>query len=387
MTSESMHGRGYVNGGDSIAANYLKNEFRTIGLKPAGEDYYQKFSFAVNTFPGNISVSLDGKELVSGKDYIVSPSSPDASGTYSAVTADEKLVKNKRRQKKFMTQDFSNKVVMVNDTGKETPMLHDLLGNGFKARAIAVFKDKLTWSVSQNAKDFPLIELLRTSVTQPKKICYTIESKVVYNHPSQNVIGCIRGSVFPDSFVVYTAHYDHLGQMGKDVYFPGANDNASGCAMLLNLAKYYSMPEHLPGYSIAFIAFCGEEAGILGSKYFTEHPLFPLKNIRFLLNMDIMGTGEDGITVVNGSVFKNEFEKLKQINAENNYIKDVNIRGKARNSDHFYFSENGVHAFFIYSMGGIKAYHDIYDKAETLPLNQFQNLFLLITKFGEYLQK
>jgi hypothetical protein len=101
--------------------------------------------------------------------------------------------------------------------------------------------------------------------------------------------------------------------------------------------------------------------------------------------MDIMGTGEDGITVVNGTLFKNEFDKLKQINLEHNFIKDVKIRGKAANSDHYFFSEHGVHACFIYTMGGIKAYHDIYDKAETLPLNEFQNLFELITKFGDSL--
>ncbi|MCX6294627.1 MAG: M20/M25/M40 family metallo-hydrolase, partial [Bacteroidetes bacterium] len=188
-------------------------------------------------------------------------------------------------------------------------------------------------------------------------------------------------------FIVYTAHYDHLGQMGEEIFFPGANDNASGSAMLLNLARYYSMTEHKPKCSIAFIAFCGEEAGLLGSKYYTEHPVFPLKNIKFVLNMDIMGTGEDGITVVNGSVFKNEFDKLKEINTQNNFIKDVKIRGKAANSDHYCFSEKGVKAFFIYSMGGIKAYHDIYDRAETLPLNEFENLFKLITAFGDYLQQ
>ena len=103
--------------------------------------------------------------------------------------------------------------------------------------------------------------------------------------------------------------------------------------------------------------------------------------------MDIMGTGEDGITVVNGSVFKKEFDKLKEINTQNNFIKDVKIRGKAANSDHYLFSEKGVKAFFIYTMGGIKAYHDIYDKSETLPLTEFGDLFLLLTDFATSLQR
>jgi hypothetical protein len=102
--------------------------------------------------------------------------------------------------------------------------------------------------------------------------------------------------------------------------------------------------------------------------------------------MDIMGTGEDGITVVNGSVFKPEFDALKKINDDNGFLKDVKIRGKAANSDHYLFAEKGVHACFIYTMGGIKAYHDIYDKSETLPLNKFEDLFSLIVHFGDYLQ-
>ena len=224
-------------------------------------------------------------------------------------------------------------------------------------------------------------------LVQPKTVSFDITNEFIPYHLSQNVIGYVQGSVYPDSFIVYSAHYDHLGQMGKDVYFPGANDNASGCAMLLNLAKHYSKPENQPKYSIAFMAFCGEEVGLLGSKHYTENPLFPLKNIKFVFNMDIMGTGEEGITVVNGSVFKTEFDKLKEINAQNNFIKDVKIRGKSANSDHYFFSEKGVKAFFIYSMGGIKAYHDIFDRPETLPLNEFENLFKLITKFGDYLQQ
>jgi aminopeptidase YwaD len=125
----------------------------------------------------------------------------------------------------------------------------------------------------------------------------------------------------------------------------------------------------------------------VGSGYFTQHPVFPLKAISFLLNMDIMGTGDEGITVVNGTVFKKEFDTLKEISDSGNLLKEVKIRGKAANSDHYHFSEKGVRAMFIYTMGGIKAYHDVYDKAETLPLTKFEELFQLITRFADYLQR
>ena len=98
------------------------------------------------------------------------------------------------------------------------------------------------------------------------------------------------------------------------IYFPGANDNASGIAMLLSLAQYYSGHRDQIKIFYCFYGFSGEEIALLGSKYYTEHPLFPLSQIRFLINMDIMGTGDEGITVVNGTIYKKAFDDMVKIN-------------------------------------------------------------------------
>ncbi|MEO8762057.1 MAG: M28 family peptidase, partial [Bacteroidia bacterium] len=179
--------------------------------------------------------------------------------------------------------------------------------------------------------------------------------------------------------IMFTAHYDHLGMMGSKTYFPGANDNASGVSMLLNLVKYYT--KNPPKYKTVFVFFAGEEAGLLGSKYFTENPPFELSKIKFLINLDLLGTGDEGITVVNATVFKSQFELLKKINAEKNYLPLVKPRDKAHNSDHYWFTERGVPSFFIYTMGGIKAYHDVYDVSKTLPLTKYKAVFNLLTDF------
>jgi Zn-dependent M28 family amino/carboxypeptidase len=171
----------------------------------------------------------------------------------------------------------------------------------------------------------------------------------VKKHKTQNVVGFVEGIKYPDSFFVFTAHYDHIGMMGKDVIFPGANDNASGTAMIMDLAKHYSKSK--PEYSIVFIAFSGEEAGLYGSRFFSENPLFPLEKIKLLINLDMVGTGSDGIAFVNGSVFTDLFEIVNQINEEKNYLKRIKARGEACNSDHCFFYQKGVPAFFIYSMG------------------------------------
>ena len=258
--------------------------------------------------------------------------------------------------------------------------------NPYNSKAIIVFNSKkLTWDVAQTTATFPSFELLIPDSLNKKwhnQLEYTnfyVKNTFIPNYETQNVIGYIPGSQYQDSFIVFSAHYDHLGMMGKDIYFPGANDNASGCAMLLNLAKYYS--QHPQKYSIVFMAFGGEEAGLIGSKYYTEHPLFPMQQIKFLINMDIMGTGDEGIKVVNATEHKQEFEKLTKINTDNKLLTSIQPRGKASISDHYFFDEAGVKTFFIYTLGGIKAYHDIYDRAETLPLTKFEQVYELLIEF------
>ena len=126
--------------------------------------------------------------------------------------------------------------------------------------------------------------------------------------------------------------------------------------------------------------FAGEEAGLVGSYYFTENPLVSLKKVRFLLNTDLAGTGEEGITVVNATEYPREFSMLNAVNDEHKLLAKINPRGKAANSDHYFFYEKAVPAFFFYTLGGIKAY-----KPETLPLNEHEDLFKLIIHFNKKL--
>jgi aminopeptidase YwaD len=406
MASENMHGRGYVNDGDKIAANYIRNEFKKFGLKSFTEDYYQRFNFPINTFSGKIYFYfeiINGRNTkkrynfkgVPGKNFLVDPASANVNTHFSIVVFDSTNAKSDKAYKKFLKNVLKEQFILVDDRGvidkTQLEYFKKVKSNEIKVAGIIELVKKLTWDQSQTISNYVRIQILADSFrySRNKRIesigRIDIESKLIPDYISQNVTAYVQGSVYPDSFVVFSAHYDHLGQMGKDTYFPGANDNASGSAMLLNLARYYSLPENKPKCSIAFISFGAEEVGLLGSKYYVEHPQIPLKQIRFLVNMDIMGTGEDGITVVNGSLYKEEYEKLKQINTENDLIKDVKSRGKAANSDHYFFSEIGVKSYFIYTLGGIKAYHDIYDRPETLPLNEFEDLFKLIIKFADYL--
>lgn len=127
--------------------------------------------------------------------------------------------------------------------------------------------------------------------------------------------------------------------------------------------------------------FGAEEVGILGSKHFVNNPLFPLNKINFVMNLDLLGTGDDGAMVVNATVFEEQFKKLDSINTANDYLPIIKKRGKAANSDHYWFTEKGIPSFFLYTLGGISAYHDVHDIAKTLPLTEFEDCFRLLRDF------
>ena len=200
-------------------------------------------------------------------------------------------------------------------------------------------------------------------------------SQIQFN--AKNVIGNIKGES-SDSSLVITAHYDHLGMMGNAI-FPGASDNASGTAMMLDLMKYYI--ENKPQHDMYFIAFAAEEAGLIGSKYFVDNPTFDLEKIKFLVNLDLMGSAAEGITLVNGSLFPERMRQLAAINTENDLLPKIKLRGKAANSDHYWFSEAGVPAVFIYTMGNAKAYHDVYDIPSGLDWANYNELFTLLVGY------
>lgn len=342
LASPKYWGRGYTKNGMHLAADYLAKQFKEIGLEPLAEDYLQHFEYPVNTFPGKMKVTLNGGQLIPGKDFIVGNGSP--------------ALKENAKLKKIDSLDFAAEKLRV------------------------VLKNKLTWSVATSLDSLTTIELNANTVKQtPKNIQVDIENRFEPDFKASNICGFVKGTTHPDSVLMITAHYDHLGGMGASTYFPGANDNAAGVATVLSLAKYYV--KNPQPYSMVFVCFAGEEAGLLGSRFFVENPPFPLENIKFLVNLDLVGTGSEGMTVVNSTVYPKAFELMNKINDSKHLITAIHPRGKAANSDHYFFSEAGVPAFFIYTQGGPKAYHDVDDVPQNLPLTAYNNLFKLIVEF------
>ncbi len=338
LASASFFGRGYVKNGMKKAGGFIAAEMKQMGL----DVQEQKFDYPVNIFPGKMMLSINGKALAAGTDFITAPESVSTKSSGALEQTDS--------------------VTWINR----------------KNRIILKMVDKLTWSVAPEQADYTLFEIVKTDML-PATFSCEVEAKTDKKFSGANIIGSIKGSIKPDSVIVFTAHYDHLGGMGSETYFPGANDNAGGVALMLGLAKYFRA--NPSPYTIQFIAFAGEEAGLLGSKFYTDHPLTELKKIRFLINLDLLGNGDEGITVVNATEFATEFALLQQLNASRQLLIAVNSRGKAANSDHYWFTEKGVPSFFIYTLGKRKAYHDVNDIAATVPWFEVNDLSELLISF------
>ncbi len=392
LASPMMHGRGYVNNGDRIAAEYIRKTFEEIGLEPFGATHFQSFTLNANTFPKKVKLKIGKKTLLTGEDYIVNSISKGGKGSGKLLRLDTMLYVSDAVKEDFIKQNLRRKIIWYpqNEYQKIIELPQFVIDKIYEAGAVIELRDKkLTASLSQRQLSSPYFEVLESvldsliglEAKKKIKVKYRIDADLLKDYESQNVIGYLPGTAMPDSFLVISAHYDHLGRLGKDVYFPGANDNASGVALLLELARYYQRAENRPPYSIAFMAFGGEEIGLLGSMHYVKYPLFALRNIKFLLNFDLVGTGDDGITVVNGSVFEEVFERLVRLNEQQGYLPEIKRRGMAANSDHYFFTERGVPSFFIYTLGGITAYHDIHDVSENLPLTKFKGLFGLTKDF------
>ena len=288
LASDEFYGRGYVNNGDKIAAEFIAKKFKEYGALPIkGDSYFQEYAYPVNTFPKKVEITFWDSTLTPGQDFIISPNSGSAEGVFSL-----KQVTFENYQDEIARDDLQNdgnKIAYVIDLPKSSnrdEYISQLKCKTIIAEVAPLFvlnEGKFTWSVAQESLNFPIIEIHPKHLRGKSEVTINIENKFIERYSTQNVLGYIpsKRKCKRDKFFVFTAHYDHLGMMGQTATFNGANDNASGVAMMLTLMKYFS--EHKPKYSVLFIGFGGEEAGLIGSQYYVKYPIVPLEKMKFLL--------------------------------------------------------------------------------------------------------
>ncbi len=180
---------------------------------------------------------------------------------------------------------------------------------------------------------------------------------------ARNIIGYLPGKGdHKDETVIVGAHYDHLGLDSKGRPFPGADDNASGVAALLAVAE--RLAERGTERSVVFIAFDGEEWGLTGSRYYTEHPVFPLEKTVLMINMDTIGRNEPDAIHFLGSQRNPDVRRVAGEIAERTGMKlldDIEFAFKY-GSDQYSFYEKGIPAIDLTS-----SYHEDFHRITDTP--------------------
>lgn len=200
---------------------------------------------------------------------------------------------------------------------------------------------------------------------------------------SENVVAFIEGSEFPEEIVVISAHYDHVGMSDGQIY-NGADDDGSGTVSMLEMAEAFKQAVedgYSPRRSILFLHVTGEEKGLLGSKYYTENPIFPLENTVTNLNTDMIGRidpahegKEDYIYLIGSDKLSTELHNIseemnsKYVNLDLDYTyNDENDPNRFYyRSDHYNFAKHNIPVIFYFN-GTHADYHqptDTPDKIE-----------------------
>ncbi len=201
------------------------------------------------------------------------------------------------------------------------------------------------------------------------------------NSNSENVIAFIKGSIYPNQYIIISAHYDHLGKKGGKIYV-GADDDASGTSVVLEISEAFKLAAEAgdrPKRSIVFLNLTGEEEGLFGSKFYTDNPIFPLKNTIVNLNIDMIGRVDKAhknqpnyIYLIGSDKLSDELKKLSEkanttyTNLNLDYEYDENDSSKYYyRSDHYNFAKHNIPIIFYFS-GMHKDYHQPTDTPDKI---------------------
>ena len=209
----------------------------------------------------------------------------------------------------------------------------------------------------------------------------------------ENVLGYIEGSDLKEELIVITAHYDHLGKHDS-LIFNGADDDASGTVAAMEIAEAFMLAKKDgfgPRRSILIMAVSGEEKGLLGSKYYTDHPIFPLENTVANLNIDMIGRigdfkehsnyvyliGSDMLSTELHDISEEVNEKYTQLELDYTFNKEDDPNRYYYRSDHYNFAKNNIPVIFYFN-GIHEDYHKPTDTIEKINFEKIKKISKLI---------
>lgn len=434
VAGAGMEGRETATEGQRKAAAYIENHFKSLGLIPGNNGNFQ-YSYPIyqdslvsasvevngkrfslyNDFMVNYTIDHTSTLLCSDVVYVGTGISDSTRNDYKDITTAGKIVLilqppppssggnstgNRARMNPFSVMETAQKngaaaILMVQSnfprrsgSFKSAPYL-----NGFKK---TVYPN--TFFISEDiAKaimggDYETAkEALKNGNPQPKT--YTADVKLEFKKEmsemaSTNVIGYMEGTDKKDEFVFITAHYDHLGKKGDSLIYYGADDDGSGTVSVLELAEAFAKAKAAgkgPRRSVVFMTVSGEEKGLWGSEFYSDHPLFPLEKTTVDLNIDMIGRidpkrkegdSTNYVYVVGDDKLSSDLRPISEANNKKYTKLELDYKYNAPKdperiyyrSDHYNFARKGVPIIFYFN-GTHADYHRPTDTPDKINYN------------------
>ena len=413
IASDALEGRNTPSPGLDIAAEYIAAQFRRAQVEPAGDDgYFQTANFLVAETPIDaFELKLkSGSEMISvrktqvsfniAKDLNLSASmfkvdyadasalaalKPEQIGDKVVITEipDSRRAEGARRLEMFQAREAFLKrmaelkvglvisIDRVNAAGSGAgqgrlidPDNRRPFGQQPGTPVIAVHDPrvvKLCDAMKPGATNIELSLRLPAQVERPVRL--------------RNVIGVLRGSdpVLRDTYVLVTAHYDHVGtrpELAGDKIFNGANDDGSGTVSVIEIASALAALKQRPKRSVVFMTFFGEEKGLVGSRFYGRHPAFPIEKTVADVNLEQVGRTDstEGPQIANATLTGFDYSDLGPIFKAAGEMTGITVYKHEQNSDSFFarsdnqaLADQGVPAHTLCTAFVYPDYHGVGD--------------------------
>jgi hypothetical protein len=420
LSSDAFAGRRSGHPGGQKAEQYLADQFASYGLKPGAKaGFFQEVPMLV-TKEESATLTLMNHELgkiplVQGIDFAMVTHTGSRSFMGNVVIAGMGYLLPDKDRDDYGDLDCHDKIVVIVRDTPDSP--YSFAEDFSRSRILAWAKEKGAAAILWNDRPFPLqgaaideehydpempllyigdrvLRLLldgsgyteKSYKTELKKqpiplttgyeMWLSASARKLSTASARNVIGIVYGidPVLKNEVIVVGSHLDHGGMNTNGIIYNGADDDASGCGVVSELARAISTGEPLKR-SVLFVHFTGEEDGLLGSNYFVNNPSIPFGNISCMLNLDMVGQGNGDVGMAGGNLLGQPWNEYVQAipDAELKRLKFYREDGHGQ-SDHAPFMEEGAPTVSFWSNGAHPFYHSYSDDASTIVDSVLENV-------------
>lgn len=435
LASDDLRGRDTPSPGLDTAAVYIAKEFARLGLEAGGENggFEQRYAYPLVGREGAARlVSARGEALVPGRDFAAVPGAPgdgadveaalidlDGSPAAFAEAEDRVAVLPLPGDPSERAWRIARSSAIRQATGAGARALIVVLGSEVGPAGIARLDEAAAtptrvlggadgriplFYVAADAASRLLpdadvagfVDEARRGDAAPRvagTISYSVRSRTVEDATAPNVVGILRGAdpELAETYVVFSAHMDHVGvgspdESGDSIY-NGADDDASGTSVLLEVAEAFAALDRRPARSVLFLAVSGEEKGLLGSQWFSDHPTVPVESIVANLNIDMVARNSPDSIVVIGQEYSSLGPLVRGVASgyeELGLTVSEDLWPEQRfffRSDHFNFARHEIPALFFFA-GVHEDYHRPSDEVELIDTDKVARVGRLVFLTG-----